>query len=169
MGDSEEDLRFEALYKELRQLARVQLLNERPGHTLQATALVHEVFLRLPESERLDPVRFQHAAARAMRRILIDHARSKKRLKRQAGSRIPLDAVSLTATGNLAEVIAVDEAMEQLAVHDAALAELARLRFYAGMSVEEIAKLRGCSSRKVVRDWAYASGWLRRAIGEEDA
>jgi len=158
---------FARLYDELRRLARRHLLDERRDHTLQATALVHEAFLRLSDAGLGgfdDPAEMQRSAAVAMRRILIDHARSRGRLKRSDGARVPLDAVQLAASGNLGDVLAVDEAIEKLGERNPDLAELVRLRFYAGLGVEEIAGLRGCSERTVVRDWAYAKAWLHRAL-----
>ena len=99
-----------------------------------------------------------------MRRILIDHARSRGRLKRRGGARVQLDAVQLAASGDLADMLAVDEAIEKLGKRDQDLAELVRLRFYTGLGIEDIAKLRSCSTRTVVRDWAYAKAWLHRVL-----
>jgi RNA polymerase sigma factor (TIGR02999 family) len=162
---------FARVYDELRRVARRLLSDERAEHTLEATALVHEAFVKLsgagvevPD----DTGALRRHAAVAMRRILIDHARSKGRLKRHAGARLPLDAVQLAASGDLGQLLAVDAAIEQLAARDEALAELVRLRFYAGFGVEEIAELRACSTRTVVRDWAYAKAWLHRALGTQE-
>jgi RNA polymerase sigma factor (TIGR02999 family) len=159
---------FEQLYGELRKLARQHLVDERPNHTLQATALVHEAFLRLPESVRTNPVAFYRSAALTMRRVLIDHARARRSQKRGGHARIPLDAMELAVSNNFTEVLAVDEAIEALAVENADLADLARLRFFAGLDVEEIARLRKCSSRTVIRDWSFARAWLERALASDD-
>lgn len=143
---------------------------ERAGHTLQATALVHEAFMRLSAAGRAgsSPAAFYAAAAEAMRRILIEHARARGRLKRGGG----LEPVSLDAIGDVADlsasdagILAFDEAFRRLEEHDARFAGVVRLRFYAGLSVAETARVLGVSERTVNSDWAYARAWLAREIG----
>ncbi len=160
---------FARVYDELRAIANHQLRDERRGHTLGATALVHEVYLRLLGRARLrvrDRAGFFHAAAEAMRRILIEHARQRGRLKRGGQRRrIPLDFVDLTAEDRLGEFLAVDEAIRRLEQEEAQAAQVVRLRFFAGLSVEEVAEILETSPRTVARDWAYARAWLYRAMG----
>jgi RNA polymerase sigma factor (TIGR02999 family) len=168
----EDDAAFEQVYRELRSLARAYLAGERTGHTLQATALVHEAYLRLQRSDeaQLDAATLHRSAARAMRRVLIDHARGRKRLKRgRAFAQLPFDALELATSDRLDEVMAVDESIEKLAAQDEGLAELVRLRFYAGLDVDECATALGRSRRTVHRDWSYAKAWLHRALADGEA
>jgi RNA polymerase sigma factor (TIGR02999 family) len=157
---------FPAVYDELRRLAAAKLAAERPGHTLDATALVHEVYLRLGQSEGFgSKSQFFRAAAEAMRRILVDHARKKKAEKRGgSGQRFELSEADRVAIPDPDTLLAVDEALTQLAAEDAGSAELARLRLFAGLSVEEAAEALAVSRATAYRDWAYARAWLTAAL-----
>jgi RNA polymerase sigma factor (TIGR02999 family) len=157
------------VYDELRRLAARKLAQEKPGQTLQATALVHEAYLRLigtdPERPWDGRGHFFAAAAESMRRILVDRARRKRSRKRGAGAaRADLDHVDLAAPEAAAEVLAVDEALNGLAVEDPRAAELVKLRYFAGMSLPEAARVLDIPPRSADRLWAYARAWLRRAI-----
>ena len=155
---------FVLLYDELRRLARHALASQRRKETLQTTALVHELYVRLVGSFRpsLDERRrFFGAAAKAMRRILIDHARERDALKRGGGlQRVSLDEGTAAVDAQAAVALAVEEALAVLELHDARLAELVELRFYAGFSVEEVAELLGISERTVKREWQKARALL---------
>jgi RNA polymerase sigma factor (TIGR02999 family) len=159
------------VYDELRQLAARKLSLEKPGQTLDATALVHEAYLRLVgPAEQLrfnDRVHFYAAAAEAMRRILIDNARKKQSEKRGGQQqRAPLHdniAAPMKATDDL---LAIDEALTTLAEEDGESAQLVKLRFYAGLSVEEAADVMGLPRASAYRTWNYARAWLRTKLGE---
>ena len=155
-------------YRELRALARRLLAAERPDHTLAPTDLAHEVWLRLAGTtlpDGLPIAEFRTLAARAMRHLLIDHARTRGRDKRPGSrKRISLDALELVSAGDFGELMALDEAIEQLAGKDPALAELVRLRFYAGLTVDETAQALGVSPRSVDRDWSLAKALLQRML-----
>jgi len=159
-----------AVYDQLRKIAQQRMKDEKPGHTLQATALVHEAYLRLVRnSEKLQwssRAQFYVAAAQAMQRILVEHARKKKRLKR-GGDRQPVvsNVVDLARDENLEDVVALHEAIDQLEGEDERAALVTRLRFYAGLTVEETAKAMKISERTVMREWGYARAWLRDALG----
>lgn len=159
------------VYDELRRLAAEKMAQEKPGQTLQATALVHEAYLRLVDAEKSRQWRsrghFFAAAAEAMRHILVDSARRKRSRKRGGGrSRVALDEANLADAENAEEVLAVDEALAGLAATDAQAAELVKLRYFAGLTIPEAAELLNISPRSADRLWAYARAWLRRAIGE---
>jgi RNA polymerase sigma factor (TIGR02999 family) len=160
---------FPLIYDELRRLAQREMLRERGNHTLQATALVHEVFLRLMEhEERTRPgwesrIHFFHAAAQAMRRILVDHARH-RHAERRGGNRHrePLRsgiAGSADAESRV-DYIALDDALRQLEAHDPRLAQIVMLRYFAGLNTEQVAQAMDISSRTVKREWACARAWL---------
>lgn len=157
---------FPLVYAELRQLAAHKLAHERPGQTLQATALVHEAYLRLVdpnESPHWDGRRhFFAAAAEAMRRILVENARRKQRLRHGGGrKRLDLDQLDLMDTGGESEdLLALDEALERLATEEPAVAEVVKLRYFAGLTIEEAATALGISVRTANRHWAYAKAWL---------
>jgi len=160
------------VYAELRQLAAQKLAQEQPGQTLQATALVHEAWLRLVESQPAGAEakwngrrHFFGAAAEAMRRILVENARRKQSLK-HGGSleRVNLEQVELAEAVPPDELLALDEALSELAATDPETAELIKLRFYAGLSDEQAAELLGVSRRTADRMWAFARAWLYRAI-----
>lgn len=164
------DRLLEAVYDQLRKIAQQRMNDEKPGHSLQATALVHEAYLRLVrESDKLQwssRGQFYVAAARAMQRILIEHARRKKRLKR-GGDRRPVasNVVDLARDENLDDVVALHDAIARLEREDPRAALVTRLRFYAGLTVEETAKAMKVSERTVMREWVYARAWLREALG----
>ena len=159
---------FDTVHDELLRLARSRMAAERPGHTLQATALVSEVWLRLAGDA---PVAFENrahfftAAAEAMRRILIEHARARGRVKRGGrAARVPLAGVDLADEVALDDVLAVDQAIEILSAKDPRLAEIVRLRFYAGLGTDETAAAMGLSPRTVRREWAVARAFLAREL-----
>ncbi len=160
------------IYEELRARAARYLRRERPGHTLQTTALVHEAYLRLAGAQDLpwqNRTHFFAIAATVMRRILVEHARKKAASKRGgAGIMLTLDE-SLTVTDRAegVDVIAVDQALDRLAAVDAQQARVVELRFFSGLSVEETAEALGVSPRTVKRDWAVAKAWLHRELSRE--
>jgi RNA polymerase sigma factor (TIGR02999 family) len=154
------------VYAELRSLAAARLAAEPAGHTLQPTALVHEAYLRLVGDQHFDGRgHFVAAAAEAMRRILIDHAR-KKAAARRGGERHgqPIDLDSLAAAEPPEDVFALDEALDRLAAQDPLKADLVKLRYFVGLTLEEAAAALGMSERTAGRHWAYARAWLRRAV-----
>jgi RNA polymerase sigma factor (TIGR02999 family) len=162
------DRLLEAVYGQLRRIAQQRMKAEKPGHTLQATALVHEAYLRLVRNKKLkwsSRAQFYVAAAQAMQRILVEHARKKKRLKR-GGDRRPVasNVVDLAGDENLEDVVALHEAIDRLEVEDPRAALVTRLRFYAGLTVEETAKAMEIWERTVMRDWVYARAWLSDAL-----
>ena len=156
------------VYEELRKLAAVKMAREHPGQTLQATALVHEAWLRLGGDEQPEwqnRAHFFAAAAEAMRRILIDQARHKKTLRQGGGGeRVNLESLELAAQMDDDQLLALHEALEQLAAHDAEKAQIVKLRFFAGLTNEQVAKVLGVSEPTVKRHWAYARAWLFRAM-----
>lgn len=158
------------VYEELRAIARARLRDERPGHTLQATALVHEAYLRLVGSDAppwSGRAHFFHAAAKAMRRILIEHARSRGRVKRGGGRvRVDLEDAHVAEWPDPDELLAVDEAIRRLEKVDGRAADVVHLRYFAGLSVEETARALDLSERTVMREWAYARAWLKDALAE---
>jgi len=160
------------VYDELRFLASARLRHERSDHSLAPTALVHEAYMRMLAAE--DPSwndrrHFFRAAARAMRRILIEHARKRRRIKRGGGSiRVTLGDVELTAGVPLEDLMALDEAIRRLEEQDARMAEVVQLRFFAGLSVEETAQALAVSERTVKREWAVARAWLYEALGDRE-
>ncbi len=156
------------IYRELRRLAEQKLARESPGQTLQATALVHEAYLRLVGAEEQNWSHRGHffaAAAEAMRRILIEAARRKKSLKRGGNfQRVDLDAVDLAVEGRSEDLLALDRALEKLGDIDPAAAELVKLRYFAGLTVQQVAEVRGVTRRTVGNHWAYARAWLHREV-----
>jgi RNA polymerase sigma factor (TIGR02999 family) len=154
-------------------LAAQKLSHEKPGQTLQATALVHEAYIRLVGSEDQNwdsRGHFFAAAAEAMRRILVDNARRKQRIKRgREGRRFELRADDLAIDSPADDLIALDEALEKLASEDQRCAELIKLRYFAGLTTQQAAKVLGMSLRTAHRDWAYARSWLRLELGEVGA
>jgi RNA polymerase sigma factor (TIGR02999 family) len=161
------------LYEELRRLARQLLRGERPGQTLQTTALVHEAYLRLVDQGRArlqDRAHFLRVAAQAMRRILVDRARARGAQKR--GGRkalLPLDDALAVAGVPDERVLAVDEALEALEQLDPDLAHVVELRFFGGLTQEEIATCLGVSPATVGRDWSTAKAWLYHALSSRDS
>jgi RNA polymerase sigma-70 factor (ECF subfamily) len=156
------------VYEQLRIIARAKLASQAPGHTLQATALVHEVYLKF--QKHLDilathPERFFNAAAQAMRQILIDHARGRGRIKRGGGIRREFaDVAELADDQNLEEIVALDEAISRLELADPKAAQVVKLRFFAGLSVAETAQALAISERTVKRNWQFARAWLYQAL-----
>jgi RNA polymerase sigma factor (TIGR02999 family) len=159
------------VYEELRKLAAQKLAQEKPGQTLQATALVHEAYLRLVDVEEAQHWNsrghFFAAAAEAMRRILVEAARRKGRLRRGgARQRRQLLEDDLAASPLLDEVLDLDEALDKLRAADPQAAELVQLRVFAGMTIEEAAEVLGTSARTAKRTWAYSRAWLGRELGD---
>ena len=154
------------VYAELRQLARAKMAREQPGHTLQPTALVHEAWLKLGEQRFENRAHFFGTAAEAMRRILIDRARRKLAAKNGAGAEhVDADDLEIAApTDKADELLAVHEALDALATHDPRKAELVKLRYFAGLSIDEAADVLGISAPTAKRDWTYARAWLFREI-----
>jgi RNA polymerase sigma factor (TIGR02999 family) len=163
---------LEKIYAELRQLARAKMAREQPGQTLQATALVHEAWMRLGDQRFESRAHFFGAAAEAMRRILIDRARRKLAAKHGAGAEhVDADDVEIAApTAEDDELLAVDEALDALAAHDARKAELVKLRHFVGLTSGQAAEVLGISKATADREWAFARAWLFREIkrGRED-
>lgn len=170
-GDSSaRDRLVEAVYAEIHRMARGQMRGERAGHTLGATGLVHETLIRLFKQTGDggamawgDRRAFFSAAATAMRRVLVDHARARATVKRGGGDRplrIELDSFAAANSISSADFLALDEAISRLEEADARAADVVRLRFYAGREIKEVADLLGVSDRTVKRDWEFARAWL---------
>jgi len=155
------------VYAELRQLARAKMGREQPGHTLQPTALVHEAWMRMGEQRFENRAHFFGAAAEAMRRILIERARRKLAAKHGANAEhVDADDIETAAPTEKDDgLLAVHEALDALAAHDARKAELVKLRYFAGLTIEEAAEVLGISAPTAKRDWTYARAWLFREIG----
>jgi RNA polymerase sigma factor (TIGR02999 family) len=171
-NDGDENSRsrlFEAVYDELRRLARGRLRGERPDLSLAPTALVHEAYLKLIDQRR---VRWQNRshffaiAGHVMRRILVDHARARRAHKRDAvRTLVSLDAIAdATDRPAITDILAIDEALARLARLDSDQERIVELRFFAGLTIEEIARLLDCSERTVKREWALARAWLFREL-----
>ena len=157
------------VYEELRKLAAVRLDREAPGQTLQATALVHEAYLRLVDVNSAQDWNsrghFFGAAAEAMRRILLDRARNKKRLKRGGDrKRVDIDSIAVAVETASDDLLVIDEALEQLSSQYAECASLVRLRFFAGLTQAEAADALGIPRRSADRHWAFARAWLQRRL-----
>lgn len=161
------------VYDELRALAEHYLRAERPDHTLQATALVNEAYLRLVDQRQTDWADRNHffaIAAQAIRRVLVDHARGKNRQKRGGDARRESldDAIGSTAgLSDAVDLLALDEALNDLSRLNERQARIVELRFFGGLAIEEIAELVGASPRTVDGDWAMARAWLRRALAAD--
>jgi RNA polymerase sigma factor (TIGR02999 family) len=166
-GKAAKDL-LAILYDELRSLAKQRMAHERRGHSLGATALVHEAYLRIAgdrEDGWASRAQFFAAAAEAMRRILIEEARAHGSARKGGGrQRVTLTGINLAEKDDLDQVLAVDEAFKRLEQADPRSADVVRLRFYAGLSEEETASALGLSERTVRREWAYARAWLFDAL-----
>src|SRR5262245_3489952 len=160
------------VYDHLRKLAMVKLSREAPGQTLQATALVHEAWLRLTQDDKRawqGRTHFLAAAAEAMRRILIDRARRRRALRHGGGQqRLDIDEFEVAVPVEDDDLLAVHEALDDLAAHDPRKAELVKLRYFIGLSVEQAAEALGISAPTAKRDWAYARAWLYRAIKHQN-
>ena len=156
------------IYEELRRLAKHYMAQERPGHTLQTTALVHEAYLRLVDQRQAswrNRAHFFGAAAQVMRRILVDHARARLTQKRgKDAPHLTLDESLTFCDEQSEELIRLDEALAQLARMDPRQSHIIELRFFAGLSIEETAEVVGISPKTVKRDWMVARAWLRREI-----
>jgi RNA polymerase sigma factor (TIGR02999 family) len=155
------------VYEELRRLAAAHLRSERSDHTLQPTALVHEAYLRLADQRSVEWANRAHffsIAARIMRRILVDHARRKKALKRE-GAALRITLAEASAEDRGPELLALDTALTSLEALDPRQARIVELRFFGGLSVEETAEATGISTATVKREWRTARAWLRREIG----
>jgi RNA polymerase sigma factor (TIGR02999 family) len=160
------------VYDELRRLAAAKLAQEKPGQTLQATALVHEAFVRLVDVDKAQEWdslgHFFAAAAEAMRRILINRARDKKRAKRGGEChRVDLDHIEIALDTNDEELIALDDALSELAVEDPNAARLVNLRFFAGLTLRDAAVSLGLSQRTAERQWTYARAWLYARLSQD--
>jgi RNA polymerase sigma-70 factor, ECF subfamily len=158
------------VYEELHRLARHQMRHERSDHTLQATALVHEAYLRLVnQSDRTwqNRAHFIGVAAQVMRRILVDYARARKTAKREGMlQRVPLEEFLLFTEQQSEELVALHEALERLAQIDARQSRVVELRFFGGLTVDETAEALGMSSKTVKRDWSVARAWLHREVSK---
>ena len=161
-----------AVYNELRRLAAYQLKGERRGHSLQATALVHEAYLRLSGQEGAEPKDRGHfiaIAAEMMRRVLVDHARARLRLKRGSGvANVSLSEAMELADGRDVEVLDLDRALLRLAEVDARKARLVELRYFGGLTMEECAEVLHASVPTLERDWRFSRAFLRRELGAPD-
>jgi RNA polymerase sigma factor (TIGR02999 family) len=162
------------VYDELRRLAAQRLAHETPGQTFEATALVHEAYLRLVGSDPERPWNgrghFFAAAAEAMRRILVENARRKGRCRHGGGlDRIDLDRIDLAADEASNELLALNEALDRLAEEEPAVAEVVKLRYFAGFTIEEAAVILGVSVRTANRHWAYARAWLFQQLSTPDS
>lgn len=160
------------IHEELRRLARLQMRGERDNHTLQTTALVNEAFLRLVDLRRIrwqDRAHFLALSARLMRRILVDHARSRSYQKRGGGAaNLTLDEALVASPERGVDLLALDDALEDLARVDARKSQVVELRFFGGLSVEETAEALKVSPETVTRDWRLAKVWLLREISRRD-
>jgi RNA polymerase sigma-70 factor (ECF subfamily) len=159
------------VYDELHRLARRYMRRESPGHTLQTSALLNEAFLRLVDQKNVqwqNRAHFFGIAAQMMRRILVDHARSRSYAKRGGGARtLSLDEALIVSDARNEEVVNIHEALERLTEFDARKGQIIELRFFGGLSIEETANVLGVSQGTVMRDWTLAKAWLRREMSPE--
>ena len=159
------------VYEELRRMANHYMRNERRGHTLQTSALVNEAYLRLVDHENIEwqnRAHFFGVAAQAMRRILVDHARTRNYQKRGGGAQqVSLDEAMTLAGDRAAELIALDDALRELAKMDERKSRVVELRYFGGLSLEETAEALGVSIPTVTRDWNTAKAWLMREISQK--
>ena len=160
------------VYQRLHSIAQVRMASENPGHTLQATALVHEVFLKLIGDRDVpwqNQAHFYAAAAQSMRRILLDHARTKGREKRGGGrKKMPLNVADLASDENSDQILALDAALCRLEEQNPEAASVVRLRFYAGLSVDQTAAALDMSPRTVDRRWKFARAWLFKSLEDDE-
>ena len=156
------------VYQELKRIAGGQLRNERPGHTLQPTALVHEAYMKLVDQREVtwqNRAHFLGVAAQVMRRILLDYAKARQREKRGGGVRpVVLDEALVVSEDRASDLVMIDEALTRLEQLDARQAKVVELRFFGGLSVEETAEALGVSAPTVKREWAMAKAWLYREL-----
>jgi RNA polymerase sigma factor (TIGR02999 family) len=156
-----------SVYKELRRLAHYHLQSERPDHTLESTALVHEAYLRLLGGQPLELQNRAHfiaMASRLMRQILVDYARGRRANKRDCGSRIPFEFLDALPVKGDAELLALDDALDELSHIDERQGKIVEMKFFGGLSAPEISRVLGISRTTVDRDWATARVWLYRQI-----
>jgi RNA polymerase sigma factor (TIGR02999 family) len=156
------------VYRDLRRVANRRLMGERPGHSMQATALIHETYLRLTDQKDVNwqnRAHFYAIAARLMRRILVDHARRRRYAKRGgSGVRVSIARAEMVSGERAAEVLALDDALQSLARVDSRKSQVVELRFFGGLSVEETAQVLSISPNTVIRDWSTAKAWLHREM-----
>ena len=172
-GDREAQAKLiSVVYDELHRLASHYMRQERPDHTLQPTALVHEAFLKLFEQQDTTWENRRHffaVAAQVMRRILVDHARTRNAQKRGAGrQRVELESAIVWAEDRPRELLAIDEALTRLAEWDARQCQVVELRFFGGLSIDETAEILGVSARTIKRDWSMARAWLHGELSRHD-
>jgi RNA polymerase sigma factor (TIGR02999 family) len=170
-GRGDETARDELMplvYEELRRLAHKYIRQERPGHTLQTSALLNEAYLRLVDQKNIqwqDRAHFFGIAARLMRQVLVDYARKRGYAKRGGDARrVSLDDAMIVTQERAAEVVALDDALRSLAAIDPRQSQVVELRFFGGLSIDETAKVLAVSPGTVMRDWTLAKAWLRRAV-----
>jgi RNA polymerase sigma factor (TIGR02999 family) len=161
------------VYDELRKLAAEKLAHETPGQTLEATALVHEAYVRLVDADRAQHWNsrghFFAAAAQAMRNILVDNARRKQRTRHGGGrQRVPLEEAQPAPPSDADDLLALDEALSLLAAEDSEAARIVHLRYFAGLSVEEAAQALGISRASAYREWTFARAWLLQALSDSE-
>lgn len=164
------DRLFSAVYRDLRDIAARHMHSERPDHTLQPTALVHEAFLRLSGAGSIsfaDRNHYMRAASLAMRRILVDHARARNAAKREGSLRVTLDE-SISQRESSVDLLALTDALERLRAAEPRCAEIVELRFFTGLEVPEVAKVLGISAATVKRDWRFAKAWLAQELGRDN-
>jgi RNA polymerase sigma factor (TIGR02999 family) len=158
------------LYNELRAIAGRHMRGERPDHTLQPTALVHEAFLRLVGGSPMhfeDRTHFIRAASQAMRRVLVDHARARTAAKRSGDLRVTLDEAIAGHDDRIVDLLVLDDAMTRLAAAEPRWARVVELRIFGGLEVAEVAEALGISPATAKRDWQFAKGWLARELGAD--
>jgi RNA polymerase sigma-70 factor, ECF subfamily len=169
-SEAARDRLLPVVYEELHRIARRQMMAERPGHTLQPTALVHEAYLRLVGQSRTtwkNRAQFFGVAANMMRRILVDYARRRASAKRQAeAAKAPLEDAEMLSDERARELVALDDALTELAGLDPELAHLVELRYFAGMTIEETAEALQLSPASVKREWATAKAWLHAQLSD---
>ena len=170
-GNGDETARDQLIplvYEELRRMAHTHMRKERPGHTLQTSALVHEAYVRLVDQTAVEwqnRAHFYGIAAQMMRRILVDHARARQYAKRGGAARpVSLEEGAIVSEERTAEVVALDEALADLAAVDQRKSQIVELRFFGGLSIEETAGVLAVSPGTVMRDWTLAKAWLRREM-----
>ena len=160
------------VYEELRRLAHQYMSQERPGHTLQTSALVNEAYLRLIDQKNVhwqNRAQFFGIAAQMMRRILVDHARQRRYAKRGGDARqVPLDEAMIVSEERAADVVALDQALNSLAEIDPRKSQIVELRFFGGLCIEETAEVLKVSPGTVMREWTLAKAWLKRAVMSDE-
>ena len=171
-GDKEAlDKLMPLVYEELRRLARQHMRRERAGHTLQTTALVNEAYLRLADQRRAqwqNRAQFFGVAAQLMRRILVDHARSRHRLKREGDAhKVSLDQAATVSHEQSPELLALDEALKRLEAMNERMGRIVELRFFGGLSIEETAEVLKVSAGTVMKDWTFAKAFMHETISNE--